>query len=98
MGSAMKWKQEIIEIDQGDRPPRIVDGRLSPSGRWHIRKAHPACWAITHVPTGLLAFSRDGTRRDAIAWLDALDAKLGPVTSAEHDRDAAHDLVSMALA
>ena len=62
-----------------------------------MRKAHPASWAVTHVPTGLLAFTRDGTRRDALAWLDELDERLGAVTFAELDGAKAHRMIGRVL-
>jgi len=93
----MTWTRKRIKINQRHREPIEVDGVVSPSGRWHVRKAHPASWAVTHVPTGLLAFSRDGLRRDTLAWLDELDARLGAVTDAEDDGATAHRMIGRAI-
>lgn len=93
----MTWTRKRIKINQRHREPIEVDGVLSASGRWHVRRAHPASWAVTHVPTGLLAFTRDGTRRDALAWLDELDERLGPVIFAELDGAKAHRMIGEAL-
>jgi hypothetical protein len=93
----MKWTRRRIRINQRHREPIEVVGVVSPSRRWHVRRAHPSSWAVTHLPTELLAFSRDGLRRDTLAWLDELDARLGPVTDAELDPDITHQLISRAL-
>lgn len=93
----MTWTRKRIKINQRHRAPIEVDGVGSSSGRWHVRKAHPASWAVTHAPTGLLAFTRDGTRAETLDWLDELDAAIGPVTDAEDDATVAHRMIGEAL-
>ena len=92
----VKWQRKRISISQRGRAPIEVDGWLSPSGRWHVRRARrdSDMWVVSHVPTGLAGMHPVGLLRDIRQALDDADAAIGVVTSYENNRDSARDLLA----
>lgn len=92
----MKWTRKRISISQRGRAPIEVDGWLSPSGRWHVRRARrdSDMWVVSHVPTGLAGMHPVGLLREIKQALDDADAAIGIVTSYENNRDSARDLLA----
>lgn len=92
----VKWTRKRISISQRGRAPIDVDGWLSPSGRWHVRRARrdSDMWIVSHVPTGLAGMHPVGLLRDIKQALDDADAAIGIVTSCENNRDSARDLLA----
>jgi len=93
-----KWTKERITITtRRPHPLMQVDGWVSPSRRWHVRRMRDGGWKVTHMPTGLGAFERDGLLREVRAYLDRMDAVLGEVYGLEGVRDHAVEIIARAL-
>jgi hypothetical protein len=97
--SDSKWIKERITIaTRRPHPLMQVDGWVSPSRRWHVRRMHAGGWKVTHMPTGLGAFERDGLLREVRAYLDRMDHEvLGPVRRAEECTQHAGDMIARAI-
>lgn len=96
IGGESHWKQGNTWISQRGRDPISVSGWLSPSGRWHVRRARPGAdtWQVTHIPTTDCAMSLIGLLRDIKRALDDLDAEIGLVTLDEYDRETAREMIA----
>jgi hypothetical protein len=91
-----KWQNKQVTINQGTRNPIRVRGWLSPSGRWHVRRATRTGdqWIVSHVPSGLAAMHLEGLLRSIKPALDKVDARLGELRHDEQRRDVARDMLA----